>query len=123
MGWRAFLLGSMVLPGAALAAPPAPGADPSYFEGRWSMHDEGCQAPTNWTMIPGGNFVSENLAGTWEWAGDELLLRLDDLAIDEETGEPGGRFRLNGPVRIISPDRFDLTIAPDVYQLQRCPEQ
>ena len=123
MVWRVFLLAALLLPGAVLATPPAPVADPSYFEGRWSMHDEGCQAATNWMMIPGGNFVSENLSGTWEWAEGELLLRLDDLAIDEETGEAGGRFRLNGPVRIISPERFDLTIAPDVYQLQRCPDQ
>jgi hypothetical protein len=123
MGRRAFLLTAMVLPTAALAASPSPVAEPSYFEGRWAMHDEDCRAPTNWTMISGGNFVSENLAGTWEWGEGELLLRLDDLAIDEETGEAGGRFRLNGPVQIIGPDRFDLAIAPDVYHLQRCPDQ
>jgi len=87
------------------------------------MLGEQCAAPTSWTMIPGGNFVSENLTGTWEWGEDELLLRLNDLTIDEETGEAGGRFRLNGPVRILGPDRFDLSIAPDVYQLQRCPEK
>ncbi len=121
MGWQTLLLASGVLPAAVMAAAPAAATEPSYFEGRWSMHGENCKAPTNWTMIPGGNFVSENLTGTWEWSGEELLLRLDDLAIDEETGEAGGRFRLNGPVRILGPDRFDLTIAPEIYALQRCP--
>lgn len=87
------------------------------------MHDEDCSAATNWTMIPGGNFVSENLTGSWQWAEGELLLRLEDLATDPETGEAGGRFRLNGPVRIVNPDRFDFTIEPEVYQLQRCPDK
>jgi len=72
-------------------------------------------------MIPGGNFVSEDLIGNWTWGEDELILRLDDLAIDEDTGEAGGRFRMDGPVTIVDQDRFNLTIAPDVYQLQRCP--
>lgn len=123
MGWRAWLLLLAGLPATAMAAQPSPVIDPSYFEGRWAMLGEECTAPTSWTMIPGGNFVSENLTGTWEWGEDELLLRLNDLTIDEETGEAGGRFRLNGPVRILSRDRFDLSIEPDVYQLQRCPDK
>ncbi len=105
-----------------MAAPQVPDIDPSFFEGRWSMQDEACSAPTNWTMIPGGNFVSEDLTGTWEWGEGELLLRLDDQAIDEETGEAGGRFRLNGPVRVIGRDRFELAIQPEVYRFRRCPD-
>ena len=121
MGWWEFLFASLVLPGTAIPGPQASETDPSYFEGRWSFLDENCKAPTNWTMIPGGKFVSEDLIGNWTWGEDELILRLDDLAIDEDTGEAGGRFRMDGPVTIVDQDRFDLTIAPDVYQLQRCP--
>lgn len=123
MDWRGLLLASLIWSGTALAAPPVAAFDPSYFEGRWSLLDESCTVPTNWTMIVGGNFVSEDLTGSWEWSEGELVLRLEDLAIDEESGESGGRFRMNGPVAIIDQDRFDFTIAPDVYQLRRCPEQ
>lgn len=102
------------------AAQPAVEADPSYFEGRWAFLDEDCTAATNWTLIAGGNFVSEDLVGTWAWEEGELVLSLNDLAVDEETGEAGGRFRMDGPVIIVDQDRFDFTIAPDVYQMQRC---
>ncbi|NCN83992.1 MAG: hypothetical protein GW808_14960 [Sphingomonadales bacterium] len=122
MDWRGLLFASLALPGTAIAVPQGSEADPAYFEGRWALLDESCKTPTNWTMIAGGNFVSEDLAGTWEWAEGELVLRLDDLAIDEESGEPGGRFRMNGPVNIIGKDRFDFAIQPDVYQLKRCHE-
>lgn len=91
-----------------------------YFEGRWAFIDEACEALSSWTMIPGGTFVSEDLMGSWSLQDGQLLLNLDDLAIDEETGEAGGRFRMNGPVSIIDQNRFDFTIAPDVYQLKRC---
>ena len=121
MQWWSLLFASLAVPAAAIAGLPASELDPSYFEGRWSLLDEGCKAPTNWTMIAGGSFVSENLTGTWEWGDGELVLRLDDLAIDEESGEPGGRFRMDGPVSIVDQNRFDFTIAPNVYQLQRCP--
>jgi len=121
MAWRGLLLLSLGLPATAMAGPQDSGIDPSYFEGRWSMPEEDCRAPTNWTMLPGGNFVSEDLAGTWSWDEGKLVLRLDDLAIDEESGEAGGRFRMDGPVTIVGQDRFDFTIAPDVYQLERCP--
>jgi len=120
MAWRNFLFASLAMPVAAIAAPQVPEADPAYFEGRWSLLDEDCKAPTNWTMFAGGNFVSQNLTGTWAWGEGELVLRLDDLEIDEESGEAGGRFRMDGPVTIIDQNRFDFTIAPDVYQLQRC---
>lgn len=105
----------------ALAAQASAETDPGYFEGRWSLLDESCSAPTNWTMLAGGNFVSEELVGTWAWDSDKLVLNLNDLAVDEETGEAGGRFRLDGPVTIVDHGRFDLKIAPDVYQLKRCP--
>jgi len=121
MDWRGFLLAALVWPGYASATPSAAEIDSSYFEGRWSLLDESCTVPTNWTMITGGNFVSEDLTGSWAWSEGELVLRLEDLAIDEETGEPGGRFRMDGPVTIVDQDRFDFTIAPDVYQLRRCP--
>lgn len=106
-----------------MASSDVAGVDPSYFEGRWASLNENCKAPTNWTMLAGGNFVSQDLAGTWEWGEGELLLRLDDLAIEEESGEPGGRFRMNGPVTVVDQNRFDLKIEPEVYQLQRCPEE
>lgn len=120
---RRWLLLSGIFASAAVAgaAPPPIPVDPSYFEGRWSFVDEDCLAPTSWTMIAGGNFVSEDLAGTWSWQDGELVLNLDDRAIDEETGEAGGRFRMDGPVTIVDRDRFDFVIAPDVYQLRRCP--
>ncbi|WP_373490563.1 hypothetical protein [Parasphingorhabdus sp.] len=120
MVWRGFSLALLASPGIAFAAPPAAAIDPAYFEGRWSLLEESCTAATNWTMIAGGNFVSEDLSGSWEWSEGELLLRLEDLAIDEESGEAGGRFRMNGPVAIIDQDRFDFTIAPEIYQLRRC---
>jgi len=122
MGWRGLLFASLALPGTAIAATEGFEADPAYFEGRWALLEESCKALTNWTMIAGGNFVSEDLAGTWEWVEGELVLRLDDLAVDEESGEPGGRFRMNGPVNIIDKDRFDFAIQPEVYQLKRCHE-
>ena len=117
---RCIIFAALALPGIALAAEPAGGVDPVYFEGRWSFVEESCQLPTNWTMIAGGNFVSEDLVGTWAWQEGELVLSLNDLAVDEETGEAGGRFRMDGPVKIVDRDRFDFTIAPDVYQLKRC---
>ncbi|WP_417610128.1 hypothetical protein [Parasphingorhabdus sp.] len=120
MGWRGLLLASLAAPQTAAAGPPMPDADPSYFEGRWATLEESCAARTNWTMIGGGTFVSEDLQGTWAWESGKLILRLDDLAIDEETGEAGGRFRMDGPVEIVNQDRFDFTIAPDVYRLKRC---
>jgi hypothetical protein len=121
MDWRGIFCASLALPGQVAAAPAPAAVGPVYFEGRWSFLDEHCDMPTNWTMIAGGNFISEDLAGSWKWQEGELVLSLEDLAIDEETGEPGGRFRMDGPVRIVGQDRFDFTIAPDVYQLQRCP--
>ena len=121
MDWRCLLLVSLALPWAPAAAQSPGEIDPAYFEGRWSFVDESCQAPTNWTMIAGGNFVSEDLVGTWNWQENELVLNLDDLAVDEETGEAGGRFRMDGPVTIVDHDRFDFVIAPDIYQLKRCP--
>lgn len=106
---------------ASLAtAQPTGLADSSYFAGRWAFVDEHCSAPTSWTMIAGGNFVSEDLIGTWAWQDGKLVLSLNDLAVDEETGETGGRFRMDGPVAIIDRNRFDFTIAPAVYQMQRC---
>ncbi|MEH6790739.1 hypothetical protein [Parasphingorhabdus sp.] len=121
MGGSGLLLALLASSGPAAAA--GDGPDASYFAGRWALIGENCAAPTSWTMIPGGNFVSQDLAGTWEWAEGKLVLRLEDLAIDEETGEAGGRFRMDGPVAVLGRDRFDLTIAPDVYELQRCPEK
>lgn len=112
---------SLVLPGASVAAQPVSQIDPGFFEGRWSFADESCKAPTNWTMIAGGNFVSEDLVGTWNWEEGKLILSLDDHAIDEETGEAGGRFRMDGPVTVVDQNRFDFIIAPDIYQLKRCP--
>lgn len=94
----------------------------SYFEGRWAFAEETCDQLTNWTMIAGGNFVSEDLMGTWEWAEQTLTLSLTDLAIDEETGETGGRFQMEGPVEIVNSKSFKLTIAPDIYEMKKCPE-
>lgn len=121
MDWRRILFVSLALPGASVGAQAASEIDPVYFEGRWAAVDENCKAPTNWTMIAGGNFVSEDLVGTWNWQEGELVLSLDDLAVDEETGEAGGRFRMDGPVTIVDQDHFDFIIAPDIYQLKRCP--
>ena len=121
MSWRWVLVFVLALSGTAQAAQPSGEIGAAYFEGRWSLLEESCEAPTNWTMIAGGNFVSEDLAGTWAWEADRLVLNLNDLAVDEETGEAGGRFRMDGPVTIVDQGRFDLTIAPDVYRLKRCP--
>ena len=76
--------------------------------------------PSNWTLLAGGNFISEDLTGTWAWRDGKLDLRLIDLAVDEETGEPGGKFQMEGPVEIKSQDEFTLTIEPDIYELKRC---
>ena len=124
MAWRWFLLASLaMLPGAPAGAEPVEEAGSGYFEGRWAFLNEDCRSPASWTMISGGHFVSENLVGKWSWQDSQLILNLDDLAIDDETGEPGGRFRMDGPVRIIGPDRFDFTIAPEVYHLKRCEDK
>ncbi|AMO71944.1 hypothetical protein [Sphingorhabdus sp. M41] len=120
MDGRCLFFAALALPGIALAAEQADGVGAGYFEGRWAFVDESCALPTNRTMIAGGNFVSEDLVGTWTWQEGELVLSLNDLAVDEETGEAGGRFRMDGPVTIIDRERFDFTIAPDVYQLKRC---
>ena len=95
--------------------------DATYFEGRWAFDEETCDQPSNWTIIVGGNFVSEDLTGTWEWLNGRLTLSLIDLAIDEETGEAGGRFQMDGPVAIVGSNQFRLTIEPDVYVMNRCP--
>ncbi len=94
--------------------------DPSYFEGRWAL-GEACDEPTNWTLLAGGNFVSEDLIGKWQWSAGQLTLNLTDLAVDEETGEAGGRFQMDGPVSISGPDEFVFTIEPDRYTMKRCP--
>lgn len=91
-----------------------------YFEGRWAFAEESCDVPTNWTMLAGGNFISEDLTGSWEWKDGKLLLRLADLAIDEETDEQGGKFQMEGPVEVTGADEFTLTIEPDRYQMKRC---
>ena len=122
MDWRNLLFAVLAVPIASVAAQDSSEIDPGYFEGRWALLDESCGAPTNWTMIGGGNFVSEDLVGTWIWLDGKLVLSLDDQAIDEETGEAGGRFRMDGPVSVVDSNRFDFTIEPDIYQLKRCPE-
>ncbi|VAV87680.1 hypothetical protein MNBD_ALPHA04-2214 [hydrothermal vent metagenome] len=94
--------------------------DAQYFEGRWAFEEETCDLPTNWTLIAGGNFVSEDLIGTWAFDGSKLLLRLTDLAIDEETGDAGGKFQMEGPVTVTTDNQFSLTIEPDIYVMKRC---
>ncbi|WP_417622165.1 hypothetical protein [Parasphingorhabdus sp.] len=121
MGWRRAFFVPLICSGTLFAAPAVGKLDPDYFEGRWSFLEESCQLPTNWTMISGGNFVSEDLVGTWGVQEGKLVLSLTDLAVDEETGESGGRFLMEGPVTIVDHDRFDFSILPDVYQLKRCP--
>jgi len=95
----------------------------SFFEGRWAFSNESCDVPTNWTMIAGGIFVSEDLSGNWNWEDGRLVLNLTDLAIDEETGEAGGRFQMEGPVAVQNADAFQYSIAPDVYEMKRCTDQ
>lgn len=95
-------------------------ADASYFEGRWAFAEETCDLPTNWTLLAGGNFVSEDLTGIWQWSDGQLTLNLTDLALDEETGEAGGRFQMEGPVSIAGADEFIFTIEPDSYVMKRC---
>ena len=92
----------------------------SYFEGRWALAGDSCDSSSNWTLISGGIFVSENLTGNWEWGGERLVLNLTDLAIDEETGEAGGRFQMEGPVEVLGANAFRLEIEPDVYEIKRC---
>ncbi len=95
-------------------------ADASYFEGRWAFAEETCDQPTNWTLLAGGNFISEDLTGTWQWGAGQLTLNLTDFAVDEETGEAGGRFQMEGPVSMSGPDQFVFTIEPDRYVMKRC---
>lgn len=92
----------------------------AYFEGRWAFTEESCDQSTNWTLIAGGSFVSEDLTGAWQWADGRLKLSLIDLAIDEETGEAGGRFQMEGPVMIVDSNQFNFTIEPDIYVMKRC---
>ena len=92
----------------------------SFFEGRWAFAEETCDLPTNWTLRADGGFVSEDLTGAWQWAGGRLTLNLVDLAVDEETGEAGGRFQMDGPVQLSGPDGFVFIIEPDRYVLKRC---
>lgn len=94
--------------------------DSSFFEGRWAFAEDGCDEPSNWTMISGGNFVSDDLVGTWQWREGKLILNLVDLAVDEETGEAGGKFQMDGPIEIIDSNRFKMKIEPDVYSMKRC---
>ncbi len=99
----------------------APSVESSWFDGRWAFAEENCKMPSNWTLLGGGNFVSEDLTGTWEWTGQKLVLNLVDLALDEETGEAGGRFQMEGPVIVVGTDQFTLFVEPDIYILKRCP--
>lgn len=92
----------------------------SYFEGRWAFAEEACDQATNWTLLAGGNFISEDLTGVWQWDVGQLTLNLTDLAVDEETGEAGGRFQMEGPVSVSGPDQFILQIEPDSYVMKRC---
>lgn len=91
-----------------------------FFEGRWAFAEETCDLPTNWTLQADGNFVSEDLTGVWQWADGRLTLNLVDLAVDMETGEAGGRFRMDGPAQISGADQFIFVIEPDRYVLKRC---
>ncbi|MEH6757673.1 MAG: hypothetical protein V7676_09180 [Parasphingorhabdus sp.] len=110
---------SLLIANVRLSAP-AENVETSYFEGRWAFAEETCQQPTNWTLLAGGNFISEDLTGTWQWDGEQLTLSLIDLAVDEETGEAGGRFQMEGPVSLSMPDQFTFTIEPDSYVMKRC---
>lgn len=104
-----------------------PSVEASYFGGRWAFAEEGCEQPSNWTLIEsgvdGGNFVSEDLIGTWRWDEGRLTLNLTDLAVDEETGEKGGRFQMDGPVTVMNQNEFTFAIDPDVYIMRRCLQQ
>lgn len=107
------------------SSPSLPAADgdavaASFFEGRWAFAGEACDRPTNWTLLAGGNFVSQDMTGVWQWAEGRLELNLTDLAVDEETGEAGGRFQMEGPVQIAGDDEFSFIIEPDRYVLERC---
>lgn len=109
-----------VLIGNAQALNSKTDVDASYFEGRWAFVEEGCDQPTNWTLLTGGNFISEDLTGVWQWNEGRLRLNLTDLAIDEETQEAGGRFQMEGPVTIAGSEQFTLEIEPDAYVMKRC---
>ena len=114
-----------ILIAAAPPALPLPAADgdaveDSFFEGRWAFSEETCDQATNWTLLAGGKFVSEDLSGVWKWEQGRLELNLTDLAVDEETGEAGGRFQMEGPVQIAGKDQFSFIIEPDNYVLKRC---
>ncbi len=113
--FAAFVLIANVPPSDSTEVP-----DASYFEGRWAFAEESCDQPTNWTLLAGGNFVSEDLTGTWQWGAGQLTLNLTDFAVDEETGEAGGRFQMEGPVSMSEPDQFVFTIEPDRYVMKRC---
>jgi len=91
-----------------------------YFEGRWAFAEETCDAPSNWTLLAGGNFISEDLTGRWEYLEGRLVLHLTDLAADEETGEVGEKFEMEGPVERVSADKFIMTVTPDQYEMKRC---
>lgn len=110
-----------MLPGQTSEPPKAEeSVEAAWFEARWAFADEECDMPSNWTLAGGGNFVSEDLTGTWEWTGEKLVLNLLDMALDEETGEEGGRFQMEGPVMVVGADQFTLFVEPDIYILKRC---
>ncbi len=117
----------LILAGALLSADPASNSSPAgdveagFFNGRWAFVEDSCDLPANWTLISGGIFVSEDLTGNWEWREGRLVLSLTDLAIDEETGEAGGRFQMEGPVEIVGQNAFKMTVVPAVYEMKRCP--
>ena len=109
---------------AALAGSPAGGVLPS-LAGRWAFEGEDCGSATNWTFVAdtgaqAGSFVSEELTGRWALTEGVLTLALVDHAIDEETGESGDRFAMEGPVVAVGADRFTFTVEPEVYTLIRC---
>ena len=115
-------LGAFATP--LIAATPVSASDEtvetSYFEGRWAFAEETCDRPTNWTFDAGGDFQSQDLTGSWQWTEGRLELNLVDQALDEETGEAGGRFQMEGPVQIAGDDQFSFIIEPDSYILKRC---
>lgn len=113
-------IAAVILTAAAQPSDSINTVDASYFEGRWAFDEETCDQPTNWTLLADGNFVSEDLTGSWRWDAGQLTLNLIDLAIDEETEEAGGRFQMEGPVTISGPGRFTFKIEPDDYLMKRC---
>lgn len=92
----------------------------SFFEGQWALHGQQCGNAENWTLRADSSFHSADISGNWQWTGEKLVLKLVDMAVNEESGESGEKFEIEGPINVISTDNVEMVVAPEIYKLKRC---